>query len=44
MALRRKCFLILKRIGDQLKYASKKGFKVAVIAGNDEVKQEWCSA
>ena len=32
-------FFDSKRIGDQLKYASKKGFKVAVIAGNDEVNK-----
>lgn len=30
-------FFDSKKIGDQLKYAGKKGFKFAVIAGNDEV-------
>ncbi|MEK7497263.1 MAG: His/Gly/Thr/Pro-type tRNA ligase C-terminal domain-containing protein, partial [Patescibacteria group bacterium] len=29
-------FFDSKRMGDQLKYASKKGFKFAIIAGNDE--------
>lgn len=33
-------FFDSKKIGDQLKYASKKGFKFAIIAGNDEVSQD----
>ena len=33
-------FFDSKRIGDQLKYASKKGFKFAIIAGNDEVSKD----
>ncbi|KKR37901.1 MAG: Histidine-tRNA ligase [Parcubacteria group bacterium GW2011_GWF2_40_10] len=33
-------FFDSKRIGDQLKYASKKGFKFAIIAGNDEVNND----
>ncbi|KKR45067.1 MAG: Histidine-tRNA ligase [Parcubacteria group bacterium GW2011_GWA1_40_21] len=28
-----------KKLGDQLKYASKKGFRFAIIAGNDEVNK-----
>lgn len=32
-------FFDSKKIGDQLKYASKKGFKFAVIAGTDEVNE-----
>ena len=33
-------FFDSKRIGDQLKYAGKKGFKFAIIAGNDEVSND----
>lgn len=32
-------FFDSKKIGDQLKYASKKGFKFAVIAGTDEINE-----
>ena len=33
-------FFDSKKIGDQLKYASKKGFKFAIIAGNDEASKD----
>ncbi len=33
-------YLASKKIGDQLKYAHKKGFLVVVIAGEDEIKKD----
>ena len=31
-----------KKIGQQLKYANRRGHKIAVIAGSDELRQETC--